>query len=765
LLLLGSAVALSACGGGSDQAATGGGNRAPSANAGADQTVNELDVVQLNGSGSDPDAGDTLSYAWTQTGGQTTTINNANMAQASFTAPDLASGAPEDLTFQLNVSDASGVSASDTVTITVEDSNDPPTVDAGVDQTVNEFDIVPLNGIGSDPDSGDALTYTWSQTAGQNVTINNANLAAADFTAPDVVPGAPEVLTFQLSVSDGNGGNATDTVDVTVEDPQPVVTISGTVQYEFVPPNNNCFGLNYTGTVMRPIRQATVQILDDATGAVIDTVVSNDLGDYSFTVLANTMVSLRVRAELIRGGSRPSWNVEVRDNTADTGLPLSQRPLYVLDGSAFDSGNVSLNRDLTATTGWDGASYTGTRAAAPFSILDAIYSAMSTVLTGEPQADFSALDVFWSVNNTSFTSNGSDIDTGEIGTSFYRGDIDSLFLLGMENEDTEEFDDHVIVHEWGHYFEDNFSRSDSIGGSHSLGDSLDMRLAFGEGFATAISGIGLGDPIYCDTGGFGQGSRFLRIDIENDGFGVEGWFNEISVMNLIYDLWDTDIDGADIESVPIGAIYDVLTVAQRFTPAFTSIFSFAAELKSQFPQHAAFVDTILGDHSIAGGGMDIYGVTETNDRGGAADVLPVYTTVVPDGVSTINICSNDQFDGDFVGNKLSEHRFLRMTVTNPSQLTFTVITTTPMPNPDDPADVHDQSDPDLVYFRNGQIENRFVGNARQGLSGDANQEIFTTPNVVVAGDYVIDLSEFRYEDDLSPVNYPSQTCFDVTIGP
>ena len=195
------------------------------------------------------------------------------------------------------------------------------------------------------------------------------------------------------------------------------------------------------------------------------------------------------------------------------------------------------------------------------------------------------------------------------------------------------------------------------------------------------------------------------------------------------------------------------------------MFSFATELKAQNPAQAAFIDTILGEHNIASGGIDIYGSTETNDRGGAADVLPVYTTIVPDGVSTVNICSNDQFDGNFDGNKLSTHRYLRMTVVTPSTLTFSVITTTAMPNPDDPADVHDQSDPDILYYRNGQIENRVVAGLPQGLSGDANQEIFTTPNVVAAGNYVITLHEFRYEDDMSPVNYPSQTCFDVTIGP
>ena len=643
--------------------------------------------------------------------------------------------------------------------------NRAPTANAGADQTVSENTAVVLNGSGSDPDAGDNLTFAWTQTLGTAVTINNANMEDADFIAPDVATGVPEDLEFQLVVTDSSGTSSQDRAMVTVEEPRVLVTISGKVQYEFVPPAGNCNGLNFNATMTRPIRQATVQIIDDASGAVIDTMFSNDAGDYSFTVDANTMVFLRVRAELKRTGPNPSWDVEVRDNTANTGSPLLQRPLYVLDGSAFDSGTLDMNRNLTATTGWGGGNYTGVRAAAPFSALDAVYSVMSVVLATDGQANFPSLDVFWSVNNSTSPGTGvpdDDIASGEIGNAFYNAS--RLFLRGMENDDTDEFDDHVVVHEWGHYFEDNFSRSDSIGGSHSLGQSLDMRLAFSEGFATALSGIGLNSALYCDTFGAGQNNGF-DIDIENDAFGFDGWYNEVSVLNLVYDLWDTSNDGADNDSLGFGPIYNVLTGAQAASPAFTSVFSFVTELKAQNPARAAFIDTILGEHNIASGGIDIYGSTETNDRGGAADVLPVYTTIVPDGVSTVNICSNDQFDGNFDGNKLSTHRYLRMTVVTPSTLTFSVITTTAMPNPDDPADVHDQSDPDILYYRNGQIENRVVAGLPQGLSGDANQEIFTTPNVVAAGNYVITLHEFRYEDDMSPVNYPSQTCFDVTIGP
>ena len=671
------------------------------------------------------------------------------------------------LSIVLTLSACGGGSSSPTPS-TEGPSNSSPVASAGSDRTIKEQSFVILNGSGTDPDPGTTLTFSWSQVGGPVVTIVNSDQSQAGFSAPIVAAGSPPSMN--------------------------TVNLSGNVQYEFVPATQGCNGLDYSIIEARPIRQATVQVFGESTSenlvfqltvsdgdggtssdtvsfnvqALLESAVSDNNGNYLMVVPSQTDVAVRVRAEL-KNSNVPTWDVEIRDNTLNTSTPLDSRPLFVLDGSVFNVGDVDVSRNLTATTGWGGAGYSGARASAPFAILDAIYSAMSVVIAQDPSAVFPALDVFWSVNNRSVQGTGTfdeNIASGEIGTSFYSGN--RLFLLGMEDDDTEEFDDHVVVHEWGHYFEDNFSRSDSIGGAHGLGQSLDMRLAFGEGFATALSGIGLNDPIYCDTVGAGQGSRGVGIDIENENatpIGFDGWYNEVSVLELIYDLWDTNNDGADNDSMGFGPIYDVMTGTQAVTPAFTSMFSFAAELKAQNPVQAGFVNTLLGDHNIVGAGADIYGSTETNDRGGAVDVLPVYTTIVPDGVSTINICSNDQFDGNFDGNKLSTHRYLRMTVTNPSPLTFSVITTTLMPNPDDPMDVHDQSDPDIMYFLNGQVENRVVDGRLQGLSGDANQEIFTTPNVVAAGDYVITLHEFRYEDDMSPANYPSQTCFDVTIGP
>jgi hypothetical protein len=541
------------------------------------------------------------------------------------------------------------------------------------------------------------------------------------------------------------------------------VTITGKAQYEAPPPVAGCNGLNFDAIERKPIRQATIQLLDAVTADVLDVAVTDDNGDYAFTVAADTMVFIRVRAELKRSGG-PAWDVEVRDNVpGDVGnpVPLEQRPLYVLDGGDFDSGSAGQVRDLLAATAWGGSSYTGIRAAAPFAVLDSVYDAMRLVLAGDPQVTFEPLDVYWSINNTATVGEPQNVDTGELGTSFYRND-NKLFLLGMDGVDTEEFDDHVIVHEWGHYFEDTMSRSDSIGGGHSVGDRLDMRVAFGEGFATAYSGMALENALYCDTLGAAQGGGF-GIDIESGSTVTPpGWYNEISVMKLLYDLWDADPDVADTDSVGFAPIYGVMTGAQAVTPAFTSIFSFAAALKAENPASGLFIDALLQAENITAPGITAYGDGEIND--GTPDVLPVYTAVVPDG-STVEVCSNRQFDPNAEGNKLSEHRFLRMTIDMASAYTFSVITTTAMPAPDDPEDTGDQSDPDLLVVRNGAVQNQAVGEDIQGLGGDANQEIFTTPNVLPAGDYVMALVEFRYQDQDSPADYPERTCFDVTVAP
>ena len=633
---------------------------------------------------------------------------------------------------------------------------------AGADQTVQEMTVVNLSGSATDA-NGDPITYMWVQTAGTVVTLDTPGAATASFTSPDVTVGNPELLTFELTASDPGGLSTTDAVNVLVQESTGPVTISGTLQYEFPPPNNACIGLDFDAIQLRPIRQATVQLLDAVGRTVLDTDVSDDLGQYSVSADPSTDVIIRVLAESIRVGNL-SWDVQVRNNvdTSNGAPPLDQRPIYAMDSSAFDSGTSSQSLDLTATTGWGGSSYTGPRAAAPFAILDSIYSATLFVATEMPNATFPPLDAFWSVDNKA--TSPTDIDAGDLPTSFYNGQS-QLFLLGMDGSDTEEFDDHVVVHEWGHYLEDNLSRSDSIGGSHFIGsDLLDKRVAFGEGFANALSGMVLDDPVYCDTAWFGNNQSGFGVNLEEEPTNNEGWYDEVSVFEILYDLWDTDADGVDTGSIGFGPILDVMTGPQVTSPAFTSIFTFATYLKQQNPGDAALIDALLTDHNI-NSNVDIHGSSETNDGPGTPpDVLPVYTDITLG--QTTNICVNAQFDPDRDGNKLSEHRYLRLNIPSNSVVTFTM-TANPAPSqpsngfdceadPNDPEN-SEHSDPDYQVWRDGQL-------FWTGFSCEPNSEVSTTNGWLAAGDYVIDINDYRHADTDSPVDYPEQVCFDFTAN-
>jgi len=91
-------------------------NAPPIANAGADQAVTYSAAVLLNGGGSSDSDGSIASYAWKQTSGTAVTLTGAGTATANFAAP--ASDAT--LTFELTVTDNEGLSASDSVVVTVQ---------------------------------------------------------------------------------------------------------------------------------------------------------------------------------------------------------------------------------------------------------------------------------------------------------------------------------------------------------------------------------------------------------------------------------------------------------------------------------------------------------------------------------------------------------------------------------------------------------------------------------------------------------------------
>jgi hypothetical protein len=549
---------------------------------------------------------------------------------------------------------------------------------------------------------------------------------------------------------DGGGGPAA---------PAPLtVTVSGIVSFDFVPVVAG-IGLDYAGTAARPARGVTVELLSGA--SVLASTTTDAAGRYSFDVAANTTVALRARAEVVRTGV-PAWDVRVVDNALGDAM-------FALSGEPFDTGSASSTRNLHAASGWSGSAYTATRSAAPFAILDVIYDGMQLVAGASPSVVFPPLVVHWSPSNVPAfgASGGPSPATGEIGSSFYAPG-EGIFLLGAADDDTDEYDRHVIAHEWGHYVEDVFSRADNFGGPHTLSDQLDMRVAFGEGFGNAFSAMVTGEPVYRDAAGPRQSLGFA-FDIEGPARPgrpneTPGWFNEQSVHELLYDMFDpANADATNgtlvLDHLHLGfaPLFDALTGAHGATPALTTMFSFVNALKRARPADAPLLDALAGAQRIApveddyGSGEDNFGFPETED------LQSVYDTAIVGGAA-VNVCSLDDFTSAITGstNKLGSRRFVRFAVTTPGIHAFDVRAVAPL---------NGAADPDLVLHGGGVVATSDAApSAECGV--DAPQECresFT--QLLAAGEYVLEVYEWTntndHDDDYPPLG---RTCFDVTVS-
>ncbi len=190
-------------------------NRAPTANAGADQAVTEGTSVTLDASASTDADGTISSYAWTQTDGTAVTLSGGDTSLARFDPP--LSETQYELEFEVTVTDDDGATATAATTVTVNPGQ-APVADAGVDIEVVETDPVTLAGSGDDAD-GTVTGFAWVQTAGPAVALNGAESATATFTAPAVA--AITNLEFQLTVIDNLMDAGSDAVTIVVNPNEP----------------------------------------------------------------------------------------------------------------------------------------------------------------------------------------------------------------------------------------------------------------------------------------------------------------------------------------------------------------------------------------------------------------------------------------------------------------------------------------------------------------------------------------------------------------
>ena len=204
-------------------------NSPPIADAGSDQTIIEGQTTALDGTNSNDPDGNISYYHWVQTSGSTVSLSDDRAVQPTFLAPDVGlEGAT--LTFDLTVTDSIGLTDTDSCNIIVSWQNQPPTTDAGPDQTVESGKTVTLNGANSTDKENGIVSYKWVQTSGPTVSLSDSSAAQPTFHATEVdLQGIS--LEFELTVTDANGLANADSciVNVTRQNEPPIADAGGNI--------------------------------------------------------------------------------------------------------------------------------------------------------------------------------------------------------------------------------------------------------------------------------------------------------------------------------------------------------------------------------------------------------------------------------------------------------------------------------------------------------------------------------------------------------
>jgi hypothetical protein len=322
--------------------------------------VVENKMVTLIGEGHDSDVVDDLAFQWTQIYGDSVVLSSTTVPEPTFMAPDVANGEIKVLTFELVVTDPQGESSSDTVEIIVNSVNNPPVVNAGKDllaaKSINVISIIPQT---TDKD-GDTLTYQWEQVSGQEVAMSSVTNKHLSLQPIDFDFSQTDPLTFKITVDDGFGGVASDTVNVilftSILGNKAISIEAGPIQTVF---EGETVVLDVTGQTLngKPISYTWIQFigtpvsLSSFDGERV-TFTAPNVGDYedllSFHVTgysqgngyANDLALVKVL---------PSNHPPVADAGMDQSV--AQRAFVNLDGAGTDADGDNIRFIWTQTSG------------------------------------------------------------------------------------------------------------------------------------------------------------------------------------------------------------------------------------------------------------------------------------------------------------------------------------------------------------------------------------------------------------------------------
>ncbi|MFL6600544.1 MAG: putative Ig domain-containing protein [Steroidobacteraceae bacterium] len=328
------------------------------------------------------------------------------------------------------------------------------------------------------------------------------------------------------------------------------LSVAGSATYEDYPQTTS--GLAATARIL-PIRHATVEVHDSSNDSILATGLTDETGAYALTFAMPTPGPYYVK--VVASSSTASGAAY------DQSVVNNQGTTYAVKGPPIDA-STTPNATGIALAATRSASFAGA-----FNIFDVGLNAF-TFVQAQYGTRLPALKWQWTPGVITCITPGS-LDPG---ASCY---LDGTVYVLSSAADPDEYDDAVLLHEFGHFFMSKLSRVVFVKGNHGPSMQVAPLLAWSEGAATFFGQSVLHSPLYIDTSSTGQ----ILLNLETPGPGVtlgtaDGTLSgSVSEANIYALLWDLADPGQDAIALPTGKLTDVMLQREN-------VFSALGALKS-----------------------------------------------------------------------------------------------------------------------------------------------------------------------------------------
>lgn len=286
----------------------------------------------------------------------------------------------------------------------------------------------------------------------------------------------------------------------------------------------------FNGTAIRPLRRMAVDVVDVEGGGKVEFLVSTKTSNFGVVsvVVPNNVDGVGEGTRDIQLIVRPQTDGSWVQSEGGTLYEYRAKIFNNWPGGTLDFGTINIPLSSSG----------------PFNITDAILSGRDYAVARGEAGKFCR--VAWGVNNEA-----------KIGTSAYYAKSENGGTIHLRGGPTnpDEFDDDVILHEYGHFVLDKYSFDKTPGGAHSWFSGTSSKLAWSEGWASFFMGAVRNTRFYVDhTAGSQSVVNLETIHQFAQGDAVEG-----AVAGSLYDVFDSSSDAPDAVSDGISHIWNIMT--------------------------------------------------------------------------------------------------------------------------------------------------------------------------------------------------------------